>query len=98
NLFLETRNANWVQQITPSDYIELPQQTDLSLDSLFGEVEEQTLLATSESEDLFDTSPATAPEFSESENDLNNFWSEETTEEENNFDSLIEQNVERALE
>ena len=100
NLLLETRNANWVQQITPSDYIELPQQTDLSLDSLFAEMEEQTLLPTSEAEisDLFETSPATAPEFSESENDLNNFWSEETTEEQDDFDSLIEQNVERALE
>ena len=100
NLLLKTRNANWVQQITPSDYIELPQQTDLSLDSLFAEMEEQTLLPTSEAEisDLFETSPATAPEFSESENDLNNFWSEETTEEQDDFDSLIEQNVERALE
>jgi len=100
NLLLETRNANWVQQITPSDYIELPQQTDLSLDSLFAEMEEQTLLPTSEAEisDLFETSPATAPEFSESENELNNFWSEETTEEQDDFDSLIEQNVERALE
>ncbi|MHC5778650.1 hybrid sensor histidine kinase/response regulator [Nostoc sp.] len=100
NLFLETRNANWVEQITPSDYIELPQQTGLSLDSLFAETPEQTLLPTSEAEigDLFDTSPATAPEFSESENDLSNFWSEETTEEADEFDSLIEQNVERALE
>ncbi|MEH1935047.1 MAG: Hpt domain-containing protein, partial [Nostoc sp.] len=100
NLFLETRNANWVEEITPSDYIELRQQTDLSLDSLFGEIEEQTLLPTSEAEivDLFDTSPATAPEFSQSENDLSNFWSEETREEQDEFDSLIEQNVERALE
>ncbi|MEH2253432.1 Hpt domain-containing protein, partial [Nostoc sp.] len=100
NLFLETRNANWVEEITPSDYIELPQQTGLSLDNLFAEMEEQTLLPTSEPEigDLFDTSPATAPEFSESENDLSNFWSQETTEELDEFDSLIEQNVERALD
>ncbi|MEH2377657.1 MAG: response regulator [Nostoc sp.] len=100
NLFLETRNANWVEQISPSDYIELPQQTGLSLDSLFAETPEQTLLPTSEAEigGLFDTSPATAPEFSESENDLSNFWSEETIEEADEFDSLIEQNVERALE
>ncbi|MEH2238147.1 hybrid sensor histidine kinase/response regulator [Nostoc sp.] len=100
NLFLETRNANWVEEITPSDYIELPQQTGLSLDSLFVEMEEQTLLPTSEPEigDLFDTSPATAPEFSQSENDLSNFWNQETTEEQDEFDSLIEQNVERALE
>ncbi|MCL6755125.1 Hpt domain-containing protein, partial [Nostoc sp. CCCryo 231-06] len=100
NLFLETRNANWVEEITPSDYIELPQETGLSLDSLFAEMEEQPLLATSEPElgDLFDTSPATAPEFSQSENDLSDFWNQETTEEQDEFDSLIEQNVERALE
>ncbi|QFS43922.1 response regulator [Nostoc sphaeroides] len=100
NLFLETRNANWVEEITPSDYIELPQETGLSLDSLFAEMEEQSLLPTSEPElgDLFDTSPVTAPEFSQSENDLSNFWNQETTEEQDEFDSLIEQNVERALE
>ncbi|MEH1817867.1 MAG: response regulator [Nostoc sp.] len=100
NLFLETRNANWVEEITPSDYIELPQQTGLSFDNLFADMEEQTLLPTSESEsgDLFDTSPTTAPEFSQSENDLSNFWSQETTEEKDEFDSLIEQNVERALD
>ncbi|MEH2316659.1 Hpt domain-containing protein, partial [Nostoc sp.] len=100
NLFLETRNANWVEEITPSDYIELPQQTGLSLDSLLGEMEEQTLLPTSEAEigDLFDTSAAIAPESSESENDLSNFWSEESTEEQDEFESLIELNVERALE
>ncbi|MCC5644185.1 response regulator [Nostoc sp. CHAB 5824] len=100
NLFLETRNANWVEEITPSDYIELPQQTGLSLDSLFAEMEEQILLPTSEPEndDLFDTSIATAPEFSQSENDLSNFWNQEATEERDEFDSLIEQNVEKALE
>jgi chemotaxis protein histidine kinase CheA/CheY-like chemotaxis protein len=100
NLFLETRNANWVEEITPSDYIELPQPTNLSLDSLFAEMAEQALLSTSEPEiaDLFDTSPATTPEFSQSENDLSNFWSQETTEQQDEFNSLIEQNVERALD
>ncbi|MHC0064671.1 response regulator [Nostoc sp. UIC 10890] len=100
NLFLEPRNANWVEEITPSDYIELPQPTGLSLDNLFGEMEEQILPPTSEPEigDLFDTSPGTAPEFSQSENDLSNFWSQETTEEQDEFDSLIDQNVERALD
>jgi chemotaxis protein histidine kinase CheA/CheY-like chemotaxis protein len=100
NLFLETRNANWVEEITPSDYIELSQPTNLSLDSLFAEMEEQSLLPISEPEigSLFDTSPATTPEFSQSENDLSNFWSQETTEEQDEFDSLIEQNVERALD
>ncbi|MEH2125766.1 Hpt domain-containing protein, partial [Nostoc sp.] len=100
NLFLETKNANWVEEITPSDYIELPQPTDLSLDNLFAEMEEQPQLSTSEAEisDLFDTPPVTEPEFSQSENDLSNFWNQETTEEKDQFDSLIEQNVERALD
>ncbi|MBN3921681.1 response regulator [Nostoc sp. NMS4] len=100
NLFLETRNANWVEEITPSDYIELPKTTDLSLDNLFAEMEEQIELPTSEPEigDLFDTPPATAPEFSQSENDLSNFWNQETTEEKDEFDSLIDQNVEKALD
>ncbi|MDZ8086006.1 MAG: Hpt domain-containing protein [Nostoc sp. DedQUE12b] len=100
NLFLETKNANWVEEITPSDYIELPQPTDLSLDNLFAEMEEQPQISTSEPEisDLFDTPPVTEPEFSESENDLSNFWNQETTEEKEEFDSLIEQNVERALD
>jgi chemotaxis protein histidine kinase CheA/CheY-like chemotaxis protein len=100
NLLLETRNPNWVEEITPSDYIELPQQTGLSLDNLFADIEEQTLLPTSEPEigDLFNASPGTAPEFSQSENDLNNFWNQEATEEKDEFDSLIEQNVERALD
>ncbi|MHC5833246.1 MAG: hypothetical protein ACYT04_98985, partial [Nostoc sp.] len=76
NLFLETKNANWVEEITPSDYMELSQPTDLSLDNLFAEMEEQPQLSTSELEinDLFDTPPVTEPEFSESENDLSNFW------------------------
>ncbi|MDZ7993944.1 MAG: Hpt domain-containing protein, partial [Nostoc sp. EspVER01] len=100
NLFLETKNANWVEEITPSDYIELSQPTDLSLNNLFAEMEEQPQLSTSEPEisDLFDTPPVTEPEFSQSENDLSNFWNQETTEEKDEFDSLIDQNVERALD
>jgi chemotaxis protein histidine kinase CheA/CheY-like chemotaxis protein len=100
NLLSETRNANWVEEITPSDYIELPQETSLSSDNLFVEMEELTLLPTSESEigDLFDISPAIAPEFSQSENDLSSFWNQESSEEQDEFDSLIEQSVERALE
>ncbi|MEH2466908.1 Hpt domain-containing protein, partial [Nostoc sp.] len=100
NLFLETKKANWVEEIIPSDYVELPQQTGLSSDNLFAEMEEHPLLPTSESEigDLFDTSPAIVPEFSQSENDLSNFWNQETIEEQDEFDSLIEQNVERGLE
>ncbi|MEA5603543.1 response regulator [Nostoc sp. UHCC 0252] len=100
NLLSEARNANWVEEITPSDYIELPQETGLSSDNLFAEMEELTLLPTSEPEisDLFDTSPATVPELSQSENDLSSFWNQESAEEQEEFNSLIEQNVERALE
>jgi chemotaxis protein histidine kinase CheA/ActR/RegA family two-component response regulator len=100
NLFSESRNANWVEEITPSDYIELPQETGLSSDNLFAEMEEETLLPTSEPEivDLFDTSTVTTPEFSQSDNDLSSFWNQESTEEQDDFNSLIEQNVERALE
>ncbi|MEH2164503.1 MAG: Hpt domain-containing protein, partial [Nostoc sp.] len=100
NLFSETRNANWVEEITPSDYIELPQQIGLSSDNPFAEMEELTLLPTSEPEidDLFDTSPSRSPEFSQSENDLSSFWNQESTGEQDGLDSLIEQNVERALE
>ncbi|MEH2082998.1 MAG: response regulator [Nostoc sp.] len=100
NLFLETKNANWVEEITPNDYIKLSQPTDMSLDNLFAEMEEQPQLSTSESEisDLFDTPPITEPEFSQSENDLSNFWNQRTTEKKDEFDSLIEQNLERALD
>jgi len=100
NLFSDTRNANWVEEITPSDYIELSQETDLSSDNLFAEMEEQTLLPTREPEivDLFDISPASIPEFSQSENDLSSFWNQESTEEPEELASLIEQNLERALE
>ncbi|MEH2168759.1 MAG: response regulator [Nostoc sp.] len=100
NLFLETKNANWVEEITPSDYIELPEPIDLSLDNLFAEMEEQTQLSTSEPEisDLFDTPLATEPEFSQSENDLSNFWNQEITEEKDEFDSLIDRNLERVLD
>ncbi|MBE8988625.1 response regulator [Nostoc sp. LEGE 12450] len=100
NLFSESRNANWVEEITPSDYIELPQETGFSSDNLFAEMEEETLLPTSESEivDLFDISTVTTPEFSQSENDLSSFWNQEIAEEQDDFNSLIEQNVERALE
>ncbi|MEH2446560.1 MAG: response regulator [Nostoc sp.] len=100
NLFLETKKANWVEEIIPSDYVELPQQTGLSSDNLFAEMEEHPLLPTSEPEvgDLFDISPAVVPKFSQSENDLSNFWNQETIEEQDEFDSLIEQNVESGLE
>ncbi|RCJ23398.1 hypothetical protein A6S26_02285 [Nostoc sp. ATCC 43529] len=101
NLFLETENKNWVEEITPSDYIELSQQTGLPLDNLFGDTEEDLVLPTSDSEiaDLFNISSIDTPEVSPIENDLSNFWSQETTEKlEDEFDPLVEQNVENLLE
>ncbi|WP_392535816.1 response regulator [Nostoc sp. C117] len=101
NLFLQTENTNWVEEITPSDYIELPQQKSLSLDNLFTDIEEHPPLSTRDSEigDLFDTMPITVSEFSQSEDDLSNFWNQETVEEQQDkFDSFVEQNVEKALE
>ncbi|MCF2145514.1 response regulator [Desmonostoc muscorum LEGE 12446] len=97
NLFLETENKNWVQEITPNDYIELSQPTDLSLDNLFGETEEHSILPinNSKSGDLFDISSIDTSNFSPAEDDLSNFWNQESTEESN---SLAEQNVEKTLE
>jgi chemotaxis protein histidine kinase CheA/CheY-like chemotaxis protein len=95
NLFLETEQTNWVEEITPSDYIELTQPTGLSLDNLFGDIEEHSLLPTTDSEigNLFDIPPETASAFSQSEDDLSNFWNQETIEEQQN-----QLNVEKALE
>nr|MDZ8040530.1 response regulator [Nostoc sp. CreGUA01] len=101
NLFLETENKNWVEEITPSDYIELTQPKDLSLDNLFADVEEHPPLSTDDAKlgDLFDTYPITSSEFSQSEDDLSNFWNQETTLQlENEFDSLVEENIENTLE
>nr|MDZ8018452.1 response regulator [Nostoc sp. SerVER01] len=101
NLFLETENKNWVEEITPSDYIELSQPTGLSLDNLFGDTEENSVLPRNDSEigDLFDISSIDTSELPPVADDLSNFWSQETTENsEDEFDSLVEQNVENALE
>ncbi|WP_138498975.1 response regulator [Nostoc sp. PA-18-2419] len=102
NLFLETENRNWVEEITSSDYIELTQPKDLSLDNLFGDdIEENSLLATSDSKlsDLFDISLETTTELSQPEDDFSNFWNQETTgKPENEFDSIVENNLQNTLE
>ncbi|MDZ8109004.1 MAG: response regulator [Nostoc sp. DedQUE12a] len=101
NLFLETENKNWVEEITPSDYIELPQATGLSLDNLFGDEEEHPVLPSSDSEigDLFDISSIETSDFSPEEDDLSNFWSQESTEKsEDEFDPFVEPNLENVLE
>nr|MDZ8289539.1 response regulator [Nostoc sp. ChiSLP01] len=101
NLFLETENKNWIEEITPSDYIDLPQATGLSLDNLFGDEEEHGVLPNSDSQitDLFDISSIDTSEFSPTEDDLSNFWSQESTEKsEDEFDPLAEKNLENLLE
>jgi len=102
NLFLETENKNWVEEITPNDYVELSQTTDLSLDNLFGEPEEHPVTPNNDSEigDLFDITSIDTSEFSPVEDDLNNFWSQENTEEksQNELESLVEPNLENFLE
>ncbi|MFN6440450.1 MAG: response regulator [Nostoc sp. DedSLP01] len=100
NFLLETENKNWVKEITSNDYIELPQSQDLELENPF-EIETEELLSTTDSQisNLFDTPPETASDFSPTEDDLSNFWNQETTVQlENEFDSLIEHNIENALE
>ncbi|MDF5706956.1 MAG: response regulator [Nostoc sp. S4] len=101
NLFLDTENRTWVEEITPSDYLELTQPKDLSLENLFVDIEENSLLPTSDSQlgDLFDISPITAFELSQTEDDLSKFWNQETTvQPENEFDSIVEHNLENTLE
>ncbi|WP_341526753.1 response regulator [Nostoc sp. UHCC 0302] len=103
-LFLETGNTDWVEKITLDDYVESnssqSQPQGLSLESLFTKTEEYELPPTVELEigDLFDLNPTTASEFSNSEDDLSNFWNQETTAEQEELDALIEQDVARDLE
>jgi len=103
DLFSETGHVDWVEEITSDDYIELNPtlpQPGLSLDSLFGETEEYILPSTSELElgDLFDIPSITASEFSYSEDDLSNFWNQETTAEQQHEFDAGEQDVAKALE
>ncbi|WP_193199570.1 response regulator [Nostoc sp. MG11] len=101
-LFLETGHADWVEEITPNDYIESPtlSQSGLSLENLFTQTEEYTLPYTGELElsDLFDTPSITPSDLSYSEDDLSTFWNPDTSEQQHEFDSVVEQDVARALE
>nr|WP_322665727.1 response regulator [Dendronalium sp. ChiSLP03b]MDZ8208757.1 response regulator [Dendronalium sp. ChiSLP03b] len=95
DLFQETVNADSVEEISP------PQPDTLSLDNLFTNLEENTALPTNESEisDLFAASPATPIEFSQTDDDLSNFWNQGAeAEQQSEFDSAFEQDVARALE
>ncbi|MDZ7959022.1 MAG: Hpt domain-containing protein, partial [Aulosira sp. DedQUE10] len=97
-LFSETANESLVEEISP---INFPQPESLSLDNLFTDLKENPLFSPdkSEIEDLFDPQSTIARDFSPSVEDLSNFWNEETgAEPQLELDSLIEQDVARALE
>ncbi|NEU74057.1 response regulator [Hassallia byssoidea VB512170] len=100
----ETANANFVEEITLTNHLpEIPQSQEesFSLDSLFA-AEEETIPSTTKSEsgDLFDfLNLPTAAEISQSEEDLNDFWSQEPEEElHDRFNPQVEQDAVRALE
>jgi chemosensory pili system protein ChpA (sensor histidine kinase/response regulator) len=103
-IFPETANANSVEEIPPTNHlpkITQSQKESFSLDSLFA-AESETIPSTkkSESGDLFDfLNFPTAAEFSQSSEEFNDFWSQETKEElHHEFNSEVEQDTVRALE
>ncbi|MGI2908102.1 response regulator [Tolypothrix sp. VBCCA 56010] len=100
----ETTNANFVEEIPLTNHLpEITQgkEESFSLDSLFA-AEEETIPSPkkSESSDLFDfLNLPTAAEISQSEEDLNDFWSQEPEEElHQKFNLEVEQDAVRALE
>ncbi|MBH8577661.1 Hpt domain-containing protein, partial [Nostocaceae cyanobacterium CENA369] len=81
--------------------IRSPQPDTASLDNLFTNLEENTASPPNESEisDLFAASPTTPKEFSQTDDDLSNFWNQTTAaEQQSEFDSEFEQDVAKALE
>ncbi|MBW4569068.1 MAG: response regulator [Tolypothrix carrinoi HA7290-LM1] len=103
-VFPETANANLVEEIPLTNHlpeITQSQEESFSLDSLFA-AEEETIPSTtkSESSDLFDfLNFPTAAEISQSEEDLNDFWSQEPEEElHQKFHLEVELDAVRALE
>ncbi|WP_089093228.1 hybrid sensor histidine kinase/response regulator [Nodularia sp. NIES-3585] len=106
DLFSETGNAD-VEEISPDDIEAKPtiiQPESLTLDGLFDDfdaVEENPQLSSNEAEvsDLFDITPATGIEFTQTEDNLNDFWNQETaTEPQEETVPLLEQDVAKALE
>jgi len=91
----ETANANLVEEITQS------QNENFSLDNLFA-AEEEIIPSTTKSEsgDFFDSfNLATPAQFSQSEEEFNDFWSQESKEEQKHeFNPQGEQDTVRALE
>ncbi|MEA5503361.1 response regulator [Halotia wernerae UHCC 0503] len=93
DLFIETANADNLVAINASDSIELK--------PTIPQTEENTILPTDESEigDLFDAAPTTEIEFSQTDDDLSNFWNQETdAEQQSEFDLVLEQDIAKALE
>jgi chemotaxis protein histidine kinase CheA/CheY-like chemotaxis protein len=105
DLFIETANANEFEEINVSNSTELerttPHSDGLSFDNLFAGTEENTILPTDESEigDLFDALPTVEIEFSQTDDDLSNFWNPESdAKQQSEFDLVIEQDIAKALE
>ncbi|WGV26864.1 response regulator [Halotia branconii] len=105
DLFIETTNIENLEEINANNSLELkpnvPQSDAFSLDNLFAATEENTILPTNESEigDLFDAPTTTEIEFSQTDDDLSNFWNQETdAEQQSEFDLVLEQDIAKALE
>ncbi|TVP60030.1 MAG: response regulator [Nodularia sp. (in: Bacteria)] len=107
DLFSEPDNAD-VEEILPDDYIEakpsIVQPESFNLDGVFDDfddVENSPQLPSDESEigDLFDITPATEIELIQTEENLNDFWNQETTTEQQEAAvPLVEQDIAKALE
>ncbi|MBE9201868.1 MULTISPECIES: response regulator [unclassified Nodularia (in: cyanobacteria)] len=107
DLFLEKNDAD-IEEISVDEYIEakptILQPESLSLDGLFDDfdnIQDTPQLSSDESDitDLFDISTTAATEFIQEEDDLNDFWHQETTtEEQEEAVRFVEQDVAKALE
>ncbi|MBW4558996.1 MAG: response regulator [Trichormus sp. ATA11-4-KO1] len=105
DLFLETDNANLLEEISLDDHIEsqptVIQPEILNLDGLFADLAENTILSIDELEisNLFDESPAITIDSFQTEDDVNDFWNQEiATEQQHQGASILEQDVAKALE
>ncbi len=104
-LFVNTENTEKFEEINANNSIELksiiPQSDALSFENLFADTEENTVLPTDESEigNLFDVPPTAEIQFSQADDDLSNFWNQETgAEQQSEFDLVLEQDIAKALE
>ncbi len=104
DLFSATDNGD-IEEILPDNYVESKpnniQPESLTLDGLFDDFNDDQQLSNNQSEvsDLFDITPATQIEFTQTEENLNDFWNQETaTTEAAETMPLLEQDVAKALE